>query len=1018
MELSSKTFNKLSSLFDNAREDRNYELEARFMNRDNKNINFEKFNKIFDKLTFSKENNGLGYQYQMYNILDVILEKDGIRISIYGTDNIKKYWLSSSIEDIDSNFIKFIEKEKIDKIDDENYNIRFSLNNELPQDNILEKNKNLLLSSNHDKTFRLKNRFSIKTDDNLFVIDMSSVKLGNGKTFKSSDILKENFTYEIEIEYIGKDISMDSDTIVKKLLYNCEIILKILQDTNILLTNHFIEKLQTFYTKLVNNDNFIAASPVTIHREHLIKNSNTKNVYNRYAVTLKADGERNFLLVYNSDKEEDNGKIFIFNNNYHFIYTGYKDPEWCNTLIEGEFIDKELYMYDILFSKGIDIRRKHLTDSRKEHKENTRLYFLYNFLRSKSRKMDDKFTLQSCIQLHVKEYYHSILSDGTDIFQKVNHLWSNRSSSKFNVDGIIFVPIYEYYPSHGGSWHSMFKWKPVELNTIDFLIKVLKDDHKKDIKSPYLEVIPRLDGKQETILKQYKSIRLYVTGQKIMYNNNQKRNKKNIPVLFNPFNLEEKNSEIYNLAKILINDDEKIYAIDPITGNKEEIYEDIIVEFGYDQSREEGFKWVPCRFRKDKTTLYKNGKEMYGNSEYTANDIFKAINLPVTEEMITTGNVPIGSNGFISSEVSTSEQESKSYYVRNLNDGKKHERFQYQNFHNLYIKYQLLYFSSPSYINDYKTGVHGKILDLCCGKGVDVTKMKRARYAEVVGMDIDYKNIREAIEYYSKIIPFPKPKGYFFRGDSSKLIFPVQACCDTEAEKIKAKEYIPVKYLFDTVSLQFCFHYFFENEISVRTILQNINDNLKIGGFVIGTTFDGERLYDLLKNNDSISGKTKSGELMWKVEKKFTKTKLAFTDKKPNFGKKIDVYVKTIGNVHTEYLVNFDYLDTIMEEYGFSKVVVKPFEEFYNELMEGNNLMDLTDKELEKDINTVKNMSEDEKRFSFLSSGFIYKKEKNSSDLLMKKLVEKMESKDKVKKKKGIYKVDEDTEHLIEEVEK
>ena len=1022
MELSIEVFTKLCSLIDSSKKNINYELEARFWNKNNKIIDLEKYNKIFQKLTFSKDNNGLGYSYEMKNILDIIIDKnsynnsDTIRISINGTNNIKKYWLTSDINNLDA---KFIEKEKLDKIDEENYNIRFSLNDELPQNNLLDKNKNLLLSNSQEKIFRLKNRYSVKTDDNLFLIDMTSVKLGKGKTFKESNTLKENLTYEIEVEYIGKDIDLSSEIIVKKLLYNCEIILQILQNTNILLTNSFINNIKNFYNKLVNNkynDNFIAASPVTIHRDNLLKSSEIKNIYNRYAITLKADGERNFLIVYSSQNEEDNGKIFIFNNNFNFIYTGFKDIEWCNTLIEGEYIDnnsennsKELYIYDILFSKGIDVRRKHLTDIKKEVISNTRLDILDKFQKSNTRKIQKNFNEENCIKIKTKKYIQSIRSDGSDIFQKVKELWDSRKYNTFNVDGIIFVPKYEYYPLYGGSWYSLFKWKPVELNTIDFLIRVIKDDNKKDVKSPYIEIIDRIDGKNETMLKQYKSIKLFVTGQKTIYSENHKMNKKNIPIPFNPFNLDEKNSELHNLVKIFIDDDEKVYANDPITGEKEEIFDDIIVEFGYDNSKEDGFKWIPYRYRKDKTTLYKNGKEIFGNSQFTANDIFKAINLPVTEEIITTGAVPLNE---LKDDV-----DKKSYYLRDLNNTSKRERFQYQNFHNHYVKYQLLYFSSPSYIHEYKSGTHGKLLDLCCGKGVDINKIKRAKYAEIIGMDIDYKNIKEAQEFYKNMVPFPKPKASYFRGDSSKLIWPVQECGDTEVEKLKAKEYIPTKYLFDTVSLQFCFHYFFKDEISLRTIIQNMNDNLKIGGFVIGTTFDGERIYEQFKNNDFISGKTSSGEIMWKVEKKFSSTKLLFNDKKPNFGKQIDVFIKTIGVVHPEYLVNFYYLDRIMEEYGFSKVVLKPFEEFYNELIEGKNLMDLTDKELEKDIEVVKNMSSDEKRFSFLSSGFIYKKEKNSSDSLIKKLVELIEKKGKLRQKDGVYKVDENTEHMIENTE-
>lgn len=116
----------------------------------------------------------------MKNILDVILDKnnqigetDSIRMSIEGTDNIKKYWVDS--EKYNNSESIFIEKERIDNLDVDDYNLRFSLKNELPKNDMLEKNKNLLKSKSEngnnvglEKLFRLKNRYSIKTDDGLF----------------------------------------------------------------------------------------------------------------------------------------------------------------------------------------------------------------------------------------------------------------------------------------------------------------------------------------------------------------------------------------------------------------------------------------------------------------------------------------------------------------------------------------------------------------------------------------------------------------------------------------------------------------------------------------------------------------------------------------------------------------------------------------------------------------------------------------------------------------------------------
>lgn len=1056
MELNTEIYNKLLSLIESAKNNKDYEFEARFNRKTT--IGEENYNKIFQKLTFSKNNNGFGYSYVMKNILDVILDKnnevgetDSIRMSIEGTDNIKKYWIDP--EKYDNSEAIFIEKERIDNLDVDDYNLRFSLKNELPKNDMLEKNKNLLKSKSEngnntgtgtglEKLFRLKNRYSIKTDDGLFLIDMSSVKTGTGRSFKESNTLKEKSKFEVEIEFIDKTSELKNDDILKRLLYHCEVILKILQNNNILITNSFINELKRSYNTLVKSkypDQFIAASPVTIHIENLLKSENIKNIYSNYAVTLKADGTRQFLLVFASNDSKMNGKIFIFNNNFQFIDTGYVDSSWTNTLIECELYEahgeKELLMYDILFSKNEDVRRRHLIDIKKEPRQPTRLDILESFNRSSTRKLHSDFTETTSIKITTKKYIQSIRSDGTDIFQKVQELWDNRNTSSFEVDGIIFVPKYEYYPNYGGSWYSLFKWKPPQLNTIDFLIRVFKDDNKKDIKNPYFHIIERPDGKTETIIKQYKTIQLYVSGTKTIYvknhgnghsnghsnghgQNQTKSIKKQTPVLFNPYGMDEKNSEIYNNAKIMIDDDDKMWANDPVTGEKVEIYDDTIVEMSYDIDGEEGFKWKPCRLRVDKTNLYKSGKDMFGNSEGVAKDIFKAINNPITEEMIKTGNIklPEGENSLDKSGSASTESP---YYVReSVANNERRERFPYQNFHNHYIKYQLLYLSSPCYIHEYKNGFHGKILDLCCGRGVDLNKIKRAKYAEVVGMDIDYQNIKDAQEYYKNIIPSPKPKAYYVRGDSGKLIFPEQSCGFTEADKIYTKKFIPSKYMFDTVSLQFCFHYFFKDEITFRTILQNISDNLKIGGFVIGTTFDGERIYNALKSDNVISGKTFSGETMWRIEKKYSASKFGFTDKRPNFGKEIDVFVKTIGAVHSEYLVNFNYVDKMMAEYGFSKISLKPFEEFYNELIDGKNLLDLSGKELEKDMVSVKAMSDEEKRFSFFSSGFIYKKEKNAPDSLMKKLVELIEKKDKLRTKDIVaYKVDSDTEHVIEDVE-
>ena len=43
----------------------------------------------------------------------------------------------------------------------------------------------------------------------------------------------------------------------------------------------------------------------------------------------------------------------------------------------------------------------------------------------------------------------------------------------------------------------------------------------------------------------------------------------------------------------------------------------------------------------------------------------------------------------------------------------------------------------------------------------------------------------------------------------------------------------------------------------------------------------------------------------------------------------IKVYIDSIGETHTEYLVNFKYLEKIMNKYGFELVEYKSFEKYY-----------------------------------------------------------------------------------------
>jgi mRNA (guanine-N7-)-methyltransferase len=476
---------------------------------------------------------------------------------------------------------------------------------------------------------------------------------------------------------------------------------------------------------------------------------------------------------------------------------------------------------------------------------------------------------------------------------------------------------------------------------------------------------------------QYKKLNLYSTESSDKFNRKTgKLDRKPYPKLF---------KEI----EIPVDLQGNIISKDPLTGLSVEITDDTIVEFSYNEYFH--FSWVPIRVRHEKTTRYRKYNDNFGNSYNVALDIWKSIINPVTDNMITTGIIPS------ESEISTVNQ----YALSKPNV----ERLPYQNFHTAYVKKRLLEMVALKPFDPEKGS--GYLIDFGACRGGDMNRWKELGYKKVIGIDTDIKCIEEAISRYQHSTD-NKYNVVFLCGDLSKLIFPNQeAACDV-TEKITTivdwkelmKKSLPQKYMFDVVSSQFVIHYFFSNELSLRTYLQNVTDNLKIGGGFVGTTFDGLKIYDILKrksNEIGLKGDSGESNTIWKITKLYDKKK--FVDGKPNWGMAIDVFINTIGITHKEYLVSFKYLEIIAKEYGLDLQQIIPFSELWNEGKESKNGTN-------KIIADIRSMSEVEKKFSFLFSGFIFKKTKNAPDSTYKKLITLRKKMDKLKKIEEVKEVE------------
>ena len=193
---------------------------------------------------------------------------------------------------------------------------------------------------------------------------------------------------------------------------------------------------------------------------------------------------------------------------------------------------------------------------------------------------------------------------------------------------------------------------------------------------------------------------------------------------------------------------------------------------------------------------------------------------------------------------------------------------------------------------------------------------------------------------------------------------------------------------FNISSCQFAIHYFFESIETLQGFLRNVAECTKLGGYFIGTCYDGKLIFNLLRKK--IFGESvqiqENGKKIWEVIKRYEEEN--YDDDISCVGYKIDVFQESINQTISEYLVNFDYLNRIMEDYGFK--IIDRNEAQTLGISEGTGLFsDLYMKMMEEvkrnkhkfresnEYGKSENMNAFEKKISFLNRYFIYKKIRN-----------------------------------------
>ena len=885
--------------------------------------------------------------------------------------------------------------------------------------------------------------YPIKVD---ISIVKSSNKEGYGLkksyTTTESNVFNNQETYEIELEVINNKIGNGTKFNSSKLVLDSiksviKIILSGLQGTNYPISYLKQDNILKSYMYLIYKDkekkielnNFIGPSSLTLQIENICEIDHTLNIIpnirNNYTVTEKADGERRLMYI------NEIGEIYLLSSSMNVIFTGAKtlNKDCFNSLLDGELISNDKFgefinlfaAFDLYFYNNKNVRSYPFIFQEKEEDLNKSRYYLLkkiinelhpvsiNKIIEKEEKISfsnilKKFKkdkdLISPIRIKCKNFYPETINETTNIFKSCKNVLDQQSTFEYNTDGLIFTPAYFGVgsnkigiegPLFKITWDHSFKWKPPEYNTIDFLVNTIKGSNNEDIIKSIIS-----DSK----INEYKTIQLKCgfNQQKHGYINpcqdiiddklpeykpfNIKKMNDLIPVQFYPTKPYDPNAGICNI--ILSKDGSNTNQM--FTEEGDVFIDNTIVEFSYKLDNETGWNWNPLRVRYDKTSEFRQGIKNYGNAYHVANSNWQSIHNPITLDMISLGiNIP---DLLIDQDIYFNKP-SGNLETNSLKD-----------FHNLYVKKLLI--KKVSKHND-------TLIDYACGKAGDLPKWIDSNLSFVFGIDISKDNLENKLDgacarflnlYQQKRnIPYALfvngncalniKNGSAMLNDKAiqitKAIFGNGTKNEEQLGKGVLRQYGVAEEGFNISSCQFALHYFFENPETLHEFLKNISECTKLNGYFIGTAYDGKTLFNLLKKKqigESIEIK-KEGKKIWEVIKGYNLD--TFDDNSGSIGYRIDVFQESINQYISEYLINFDYLNRILQLYGF-KLISKEEANLLN-LPDNTGLFNdlFNNMESEIKINNFKdrnyssavNMSEQEKKISFLNRYFIYTKINN-----------------------------------------
>lgn len=931
-----------------------HEFEFMFYNYKNTIMSNEKFSTIMKYITLKSKGN-----IQVSDILDIVYREpktdDTYRITVEGLENINKYMsmlhtkknhvVFTVLKDMrlggDKNISMMIKTKNAENVVDiDDLDIRCRLSTEKPlTDSDIKKIPGVTRENMYQVSYRLKNRSSYKvyshSDGSFVQIDLTTTK----NTKEINKIESTNPKYELEVEC---GASKPSDKLLDAVMNEIKILVKLLQQSNWIITKTISDKVLDTYAQVLsenrqNMTGLAGRNSYSLEIQHA-----TENLPDAYAVTDKADGERNMLIIVDSH-------VYLINNTLVVRDTGIelsaKLDKYTGSILDGELIflprkNRHIFMvFDCLFNGQEDIRKNpklmerlkvadqiigdcFVLPSQSIHKftdynEKTSAFDLKSRLKFHEAQIIDymgdlnKNILidKSRVLIRRKYFIDAQGAKPWEIFAYSGLMYNKYTASKdvacpYLLDGLIYQPINQAYVTSKSSYLD-YKWKPPTKNSIDFYVEFPKDKQGK--------VVPVYDNSIDEFVKNkpYKICHLHV---------GKRERDQELPTLF-------REPEQLYLAYMFLDDGE----VRDVEGNI--IMDKTVVEFYYnnDPAVSEHFRWIPLRTRYDKTDAVRLYKRKYGNYIDVADKVWSSIQIPVTMsdiEELAKGDqtyerklASMRSN--ISHEMIKSSARDDAYYQMVSNLAKPMRQF-----HNWIKSIIIFTYCHPMYQNDLQMTV----FDIGCGRGGDTLKFYHAKSSFYVGVDVDKEGLVNAVDgAISRYRQFKKnypnfPDMSFIQADAGTILEyeeqnKVLGNMTPDNKKLFERFFPPNpadKVQFDRINCQFVMHYFLKDADTWNAYMKNVNNHLRPGGYMIVSFFDAERVNKLFadgSNTYTVHYTEKNGEkkVLFEIKKSYTDEAY----KASKLGNAIELYAAWMfreGQYVTEYLVDHDFIVKTLAE--------------------------------------------------------------------------------------------------------